>query len=59
MSGWCHVIVLLGIGYHVVLSLFVVRSVFYSLQVTMEDFTKAKEKALYRKKGNVPEGLYL
>lgn len=29
------------------------------LQVTMDDFTKAKEKALYRKKGNVPEGLYL
>lgn len=28
-------------------------------QVTMDDFTKAKEKALYRKKGNVPEGLYL
>lgn len=30
-----------------------------SSQVTMDDFTKAKEKALYRKKGNVPEGLYL
>lgn len=28
-------------------------------QVTMDDFTKAKEKALYRKKGNIPEGLYL
>jgi 26S proteasome regulatory subunit T2 len=27
--------------------------------VTQEDFSKAKEKALYRKKGNVPEGLYL
>jgi len=27
--------------------------------VTMVDFVKAKEKALYRKKGNVPEGLYL
>ncbi|CAM9796488.1 unnamed protein product [Choristocarpus tenellus] len=30
-----------------------------SWQVTMDDFTKAKEKALYRKKGNIPEGLYL
>ncbi|CAM9141706.1 unnamed protein product [Discosporangium mesarthrocarpum] len=29
------------------------------IQVTMDDFTKAKEKALYRKKGNIPEGLYL
>ena len=29
------------------------------MRVTMDDFTKAKEKALYRKKGNVPEGLYL
>ncbi len=29
------------------------------MKVTMEDFEKAKEKALYRKKGNVPEGLYL
>ncbi|CAM9899518.1 unnamed protein product [Ectocarpus sp. 12 AP-2014] len=29
------------------------------MKVTMDDFTKAKEKALYRKKGNVPEGLYL
>lgn len=37
-----------------------VRSVVHVLfQVTMDDFTKAKEKALYRKKGNVPEGLYL
>merc|ERR1711865_331601 len=27
--------------------------------VTQVDFVKAKEKALYRKKGNVPEGLYL
>merc|ERR1740133_191646 len=29
------------------------------MKVTQEDFTKAKDKALYRKKGNVPEGLYL
>jgi 26S proteasome regulatory subunit T2 len=29
------------------------------MKVTQEDFSKAKEKALYRKKGNVPEGLYL
>merc|ERR1712167_563671 len=27
------------------------------MKVTQEDFTKAKEKALYRKKGNTPEGL--
>jgi 26S proteasome regulatory subunit T2 len=29
------------------------------MKVCMDDFVKAKEKALYRKKGNVPEGLYL
>ena len=29
------------------------------MKVTQEDFTKAKERALYRKKGNVPEGMYL
>merc|ERR1711935_58033 len=29
------------------------------MKVCQEDFNKAKEKALYRKKGNVPEGLYL
>ena len=29
------------------------------MKVRHEDFVKAKEKALYRKKGNVPEGLYL
>lgn len=29
------------------------------MKVTQEDFVKAKEKALYRKKGNIPEGLYL
>merc|ERR1740130_1369314 len=29
------------------------------MRVTQDDFVKAKEKALYRKKGNIPEGLYL
>lgn len=29
------------------------------MRVTQEDFVKAKEKTLYRKKGNIPEGLYL
>mgnify|MGYP001200335258 CR=1 FL=1 len=29
------------------------------MKVIQDDFTKAKEKALYRKKGNIPEGLYL
>ena len=29
------------------------------MMVTQDDFTKAKEKALYRKKGNIPEGIYL
>jgi 26S proteasome regulatory subunit T2 len=29
------------------------------MRVTQDDFTKAKEKALYRKRGNIPEGLYL
>jgi 26S proteasome regulatory subunit T2 len=29
------------------------------MKVTQEDFRKAKETALYRKKGNIPEGLYL
>lgn len=29
------------------------------MKVTQSDFVKAKDKALYRKKGNVPEGLYL
>jgi len=29
------------------------------MRVTQDDFIKAKERALYRKKGNVPEGLYL
>lgn len=29
------------------------------MKVTQEDFTKAKEKTLHRKRGNIPEGLYL
>jgi len=29
------------------------------MQVTMDDFRKSKEKTLYRKKGNIPDGLYL
>jgi 26S proteasome regulatory subunit T2 len=29
------------------------------MRVNQEDFRKAKEKALYKKKGNIPEGLYL
>ncbi|RYG52616.1 proteasome-activating nucleotidase, partial [archaeon] len=29
------------------------------MKVTMDDFRKAKEKALYRKKGNEPVGMYL
>jgi len=29
------------------------------MKVTQEDFLKAKDKALYRKKGNIPEGLYI
>lgn len=29
------------------------------MKVTQADFRKAKEKALYRKKGKIPEGLYL
>mmetsp|Transcript_3726 Transcript_3726/g.5576 ORF Transcript_3726/g.5576 Transcript_3726/m.5576 type:complete len:454 (+) Transcript_3726:225-1586(+) len=29
------------------------------MKCCQEDFNKAKEKALYRKKGNIPEGLYL
>jgi 26S proteasome regulatory subunit T2 len=29
------------------------------MKVCHEDFSKAKEKALFRKKGNVPQGLYL
>jgi len=29
------------------------------MKVTMDDFRKAKDKALYRKKGNEPQGMYL
>lgn len=29
------------------------------MRITQEDFRKAKEKILYLKKGNIPEGLYL
>ena len=29
------------------------------MKVTMTDFRKAKEKVLYKKKGNVPEGIYI
>lgn len=29
------------------------------MQVTQEDVRKSKEKTLYKKKGNIPEGLYL
>lgn len=29
------------------------------MKITQEDLRLAKEKALYRKKGGVPEGLYL
>ncbi len=29
------------------------------MKITDEDFKKAKEKVLYLKKGNIPEGLYL
>lgn len=29
------------------------------MKITQEDLRQAKEKALYRKKGDIPEGLYL
>lgn len=29
------------------------------MRVTMADFRKSKDKCLYRKKGNIPEGLYI
>ena len=29
------------------------------MKVSQDDFIKAKEKILYLKKGNIPEGLYL
>ena len=28
-------------------------------KVTQDDFMKAKDKALYQKKGNIPDGMYL
>lgn len=29
------------------------------MKVNMDDFRKSKDKCLYRKKGNIPEGLYI
>ena len=29
------------------------------MKVTMADFRKSKDKTLYRKKGNIPDGLYI
>ena len=29
------------------------------MKVTMADFRKSKDKCLYRKKGNIPDGLYI
>jgi len=29
------------------------------MKVKMADFRKSKDKVLYRKKGNIPEGLYI
>ena len=29
------------------------------MKISMEDFRKSKDKVLYRKKGNIPEGLYI
>eukprot|EP00830_Metopus_es_P015001 TRINITY_DN417_c0_g1_i1.p1 TRINITY_DN417_c0_g1~~TRINITY_DN417_c0_g1_i1.p1 ORF type:complete len:505 (-),score=120.40 TRINITY_DN417_c0_g1_i1:3-1418(-) len=29
------------------------------MKVTMKDFRKAKDKVMYKKKGNIPEGLYI
>lgn len=29
------------------------------MKVSMDDFRKSKDKCLYRKKGNIPEGLYI
>merc|ERR1712138_286249 len=29
------------------------------MKVSMADFRKAKEKALYKKKGNIPDGMFL
>jgi len=29
------------------------------MKISMDDFRKSKDKVLYRKKGNIPEGLYI
>lgn len=29
------------------------------MKIAMGDFRKSKDKVLYRKKGNIPEGLYI
>jgi 26S proteasome regulatory subunit T2 len=29
------------------------------MKIAMSDFRKSKDKVLYRKKGNIPEGLYI
>ena len=29
------------------------------MKVKMDDFRKSKDRCLYRKKGNIPEGLYI
>jgi 26S proteasome regulatory subunit T2 len=29
------------------------------MKINMDDFRKSKDKVLYRKKGNIPEGLYI
>ena len=29
------------------------------MKISAEDFRKAKDKVLYRKKGNIPDGLYI
>jgi len=29
------------------------------MKVSMDDFRKSKDKCLYRKKGNIPDGLYI
>jgi 26S proteasome regulatory subunit T2 len=29
------------------------------MKVSAQDLRKAKEKALYRKRGNIPEGMYI
>jgi hypothetical protein len=29
------------------------------MKIKMDDFRKSKDKCLYRKKGNIPDGLYI